>query len=137
MEEASELHCLAGRGVRGDRFLDYRDHYPGQITFFADEVYGALCRELNVTDKPPSVFRRNVITSGVDLNSLIGVAFEVQGVQFLGVEECKPCYWMDRAFHPGAAAALKGRGGLRARILCDGVLQTHPASVRAVEAVLV
>jgi MOSC domain-containing protein YiiM len=61
----------------------------------------------------------------VDLNTLIGVEFEVQGVRFLGSAECSPCYWMDRAFAPGAEAALKGRGGLRAKILSDGVLRVE------------
>jgi MOSC domain-containing protein YiiM len=40
------------------------------------------------------------------------------------MEECRPCYWMDRAFAPGAYEFLKGRGGLRAKILCDGMLRS-------------
>jgi MOSC domain-containing protein YiiM len=84
-----------------------------------------------VRDKLPSVFRRNVMTRGMDLNSLIGHEFEVQGVRFFGVEESKPCSWMNHAFCPGAEAALKDRGGLRARILSDGTLrrQVHAANV--------
>jgi MOSC domain-containing protein YiiM len=65
-----------------------------------------------------------VITRGVDLNDLIGQEFDVQGVRFLGTEECRPCYWMDGAFAPGAQEFLKGRGGLRARILSDGSLRS-------------
>jgi MOSC domain-containing protein YiiM len=57
------------------------------------------------------------------LNSLIGEEFAVQGIQFLGVEECRPCYWMDQVLGPGAEAALKNRGGLRARILTSGQLR--------------
>lgn len=120
--EVAELHCVAGRGLEGDRYFDYEPDFKGQITFFADEVYRALCEQFGQRDKPPSVFRRNVITRGVDLASLIGHEFEVQGVRFLGVESCTPCYWMDQAFCAGAEAALKDRGGLRARILRDGVL---------------
>ena len=77
------------------------------------------------TDKAPSALRRNVITQGADLNSLIGLEFEVQGVRFRGTEECSPCYWMDFAFAPGAASLLKGRGGLRAMILSDGCLRVE------------
>jgi MOSC domain-containing protein YiiM len=76
-----------------------------------------------VRDKPPSVFRRNIITSGVDLNSLIGQEFEIQGVRFRGMAECSPCEWQDQAFAPGTEEALQGRGGLRAKILTDGVLR--------------
>jgi MOSC domain-containing protein YiiM len=69
------------------------------------------------------VARRNVITQGIDLNSLIGKRFTMQDVEFEGICECKPCSWMDYAIAPGAEAALQGRGGLRAKILTDGRLR--------------
>ena len=123
MIEVKELHCLAGRGIEGDRFLDFKEDYKGQITFFRGEIYDELCERFEVRDKPPSAFRRNVITRGVDLNTLIGREFTLQGVRFLGTAECTPCYWQDGAFAPGTEAALKGRGGLRAKILTDGILR--------------
>jgi MOSC domain-containing protein YiiM len=125
IHEVDRIECKAGHGIRGDRFFDYRDSYKGQITFFANEVYTALCEALNVHDKPVSVVRRNVITRGIDLNTLIGTEFEVQDVRFSGVEECRPCYWMDQAFAPGTEKFLRGRGGLRARILTDGELRVN------------
>jgi MOSC domain-containing protein YiiM len=121
--EVPEIQCVAGRGIRGDRYFDHATDFKGQITFFQDEVYQSLCEQFDVHDKPPSVFRRNIITRGVDLNSLIGKEFDIQGVRFFGAEACAPCYWMDQAFCPGAEAALQGKGGLRARILNDGVLR--------------
>src|SRR5258708_23691878 len=121
--EVPEVECVAGRGLRGDRFFDFKENYKGQITFFASETYEAICRELAVRNRMPSVFRRNVITTGVDLNELIGQEFQIQGVRFSGTEECRPCYWMDQAFAPGANEFLKGRGGLRAVILNNGILR--------------
>lgn len=121
--QMDQVECVAGKGLRGDRFFEHKNHYKGQVTFFAVEVYEALCKSLNIHDKMPSVFRRNVLTRGMDLNELIDRDFEIQGVRFAGVCECSPCYWMDEAFGPGAEAALKGRGGLRARILSDGILK--------------
>ena len=75
--------------------------------------------------KSPGVSRRNVITRGVDLNLLIGKKFEVQGVAFEGTSECSPCHWMNQAIARGAEAALHGRGGLRAKILTDGLIRTE------------
>ncbi len=121
--EVSQIECLAGRGIRGDRFFDFKENYKGQVTFFSMEVFAALQRELNLPQAIPSATRRNVVIRGADLNSLIGVEFEVQGVRFAGVEECKPCYWMNSALGPGAEEWLQGRGGLRARILTDGSIQ--------------
>lgn len=121
--EVPEVECVAGRGLRGDRYFDHKPDFKGQITFFAVEVFADLCTELEVGEVSPAVLRRNGITRGVDLNSLIGREFEIQGVRFAGTEECRPCYWMDQAVAPGAEAWLRGRGGLRARILTDGVLR--------------
>jgi len=120
--EKSEIECIAGRGIRGDRFYDFKPDYKGQITFFAGEVYEELCERLQVADRGPEAFRRNVIVRGADLNALIGQEFEVQGVRFLGTGESKPCSWMNQAFAEGAEELLQGRGGLRARILTSGVL---------------
>ena len=116
---------MAGHGIRGDRFFDYRDDYKGQITFFALEVFDQLCGALELQDCAPSLVRRNVLTRDVDLNAMIGQQFDVQGVQFYGTGECRPCYWMDRAIAPGAEKFLKGRGGLRAKILSDGELRSN------------
>lgn len=121
--EVDVLECVAGRGVRGDRFFDYRPDYPGQITFFSAEVFAELCAALGVRDAAPSAVRRNVVLSGVELGELIGQEFELQGVRFRGMAECRPCYWMDQAIAPGAETWLQGRGGLRAKILTSGFLR--------------
>jgi MOSC domain-containing protein YiiM len=122
VSEVDQLECVAGRGIRGDRFFDFRANYKGQITFFAWEDFAALQEELRLTAAAPAALRRNVVVEGVAIKGLVGETFSLQGVSFFGTEECRPCYWMDRALSAGAEAWLKGRGGLRARILSDGVL---------------
>lgn len=121
--EVDAVECVTGRGLRGDRFFDHKENYKGQVTLFSAEVFAGLCAAFNVPHTPLSAVRRNVIVSGGDLNALVGRQFELQGVQLEGTEECKPCYWMDEAVAPGAFEWLKGRGGLRCRILSDGWLR--------------
>ncbi len=121
--EVPQVRCVTGRGLEGDRFFDFKPGYKGQVTFFAWEEYQRLSALFQVSEKSPAVFRRNIITEGVDLNALMGEEFEVQGVRFRGMAECSPCEWMDAAFHPGAKDALLDRGGLRARVLSDGVIK--------------
>lgn len=123
MIEVPEVACLAGRGLQGDRFLDYKPDYKGQITFFAMETHEWLEATLGLTGTAPSAYRRNVLTRGADLNAWIGREFSLQGVCFLGTEESKPCYWMNAAVGSGAEELLKGRGGLRAKILSNGWLR--------------
>lgn len=118
--EVAEVECVQGYGLRGDRFFGYRPDYKGQATFFASEVFDAVRREFKVPALSPAAFRRNILTEGVDLNSLIGERFTLQGVAFEAVEECRPCHWMEEAVAAGAEEWLKGRGGLRCRVLSNG-----------------
>ena len=124
--EVDQIECVAGRGIRGDRFFDFKADYKGQITFFSLEIFEALRRELNLQEAQAGATRRNAFVRGVELNRLIDQEFEIQGVRFRGAVECAPCYWMNAALGPGAEEWLRGRGGLRARILSDGVLRRAP-----------
>jgi len=131
MIELPMIECVAGRGIRGDRYFDFKDDYKGQITFFSFEVFEQLCRVLGLRQRSPAEARRNIIMRAADLNELIGQDFEVQGVRFHGMEECRPCYWMDRAIAPGAEEFLKGSGGLRAKILTNVKLHSNPRVLEA------
>ncbi len=125
LQEVEEIECVAGHGIRGDRFYDYKDNYKGQITFFSQEIFDDLCAAFPFVEKSAGVLRRNVIVAGIDLDSLIGKEFELQGVHFRGTEHCRPCDWMDQAFSSGTKAWLKNKGGLRAQILGGGWLRSR------------
>ena len=120
----SEVECVAGMGLRGDRYFGYKPDFKGQVTFFDAAAVQAVRDRFSQPELSSSLFRRNLIVRGVDLAEWVGKRFRFQGVEFEASEECKPCYWMDEAVAPGAEEFLKAnfRGGLRARILSDGVL---------------
>jgi MOSC domain-containing protein YiiM len=131
--EVDRIECVAGHGIRGDRFYDYRDDYKGQITFFASEVFERLAAHFGLRDKSAGALRRNVVVSGVNLNDLIGEEFSIQGVRLRGTGHCKPCYWMNYAVAPGTEEFLQGNGGLRAQILSDGVIAVGEAQLLLAE----
>lgn len=132
MQELEEVECVAGSGLRGDRFFDYKEDYKGQATFFSADVFAQACLHVNAPKAPAWAMRRNIMVSGLDLNELVGREFEIAGVRFLGTEECAPCRWMDRAIGPGARAFLAGNGGLRTRILHGGILRRGPQELALV-----
>jgi len=127
------VECVAGKGLRGDRFFDYQSDFKGQITFFDKAVADDLRDRLGMDSLDFSKTRRNVLIAGVDLDRLIGKRFSIGDVVFAGAEECAPCYWMNEALGPGAEAMLKGRGGLRCRILCNGILRVGKTDIREIE----
>ena len=119
-----QIECVAGSGLRGDRYFDHKEDYKGQLTLIAKEVIDDVCQAIDQLEADPAAFRRNILTQGLDLNALIGQRFRLEVVELSGSEECKPCHWMDTAIGPGAHASLKDRGGLRCRIIRSGLLNT-------------
>jgi MOSC domain-containing protein YiiM len=122
IQELESVECVADQGLRGDRFFGSTQRRQGQVTLFSREVFDGLRTALRLDKADPSALRRNLLVSGADLNTLIGKEFELQGIRLFGVEECRPCYWMNTALGSGAEDWLCGRGGLRCRVLTSGWL---------------
>lgn len=125
VQSVDEAECVAGMGLRGDRYFGYKPDFKGQVTFLDADVVAAVREKFSLPDLSSGVFRRNLVVRGVDLAAWQGRRFQFQGIEFEGSEECAPCYWMDEAAAPGCEAFLKTdfHGGLRARILTDGFLR--------------
>jgi molybdopterin synthase catalytic subunit len=125
IKRVDEVECVAGMGLRGDRYFGYKPDFKGQVTFFDADAVDAVRVHFNRPDVSSGQFRRNFIVRGVELSAWVGKRFSFQGIEFEGSEECKPCYWMDDAVAPGAEEFLKSRfrGGLRAKIMGDGIIR--------------
>ncbi len=64
IEEVERINCVAGRGIEGDRFFDYKPDYKGQITLFDWAVYERVRDEIVKGELDPKAFRRNVVVAG-------------------------------------------------------------------------
>jgi MOSC domain-containing protein YiiM len=122
-----EAQAVAGRGLAGDRyeagagtFTPVRGGGRGyDLTLIEAEVLDQFVlpdgRRLEYGEA-----RRNLITRGVDLNSLVGRRFRVGNVECLGQRLCEPCAHLERLTTKGVLRGLIHRGGLRADILTGG-----------------
>jgi MOSC domain-containing protein YiiM len=72
-----------------------------------------------------------VLTSGIDLNALVGKRFRVGEVECEGIELCEPCADLESMTEPGVIKGLAHRGGLNADILNDGHISVGDAVVAA------
>jgi MOSC domain-containing protein YiiM len=120
------VEAVAGRGLAGDRYALGRGFYsnrpePGRhITLIAAEALAELERASGIRLRPGE-HRRNLVTSGVDLESLIGRELQVGGVRLYGVKPCVPCVHIEELTgHKGLLDALVGLGGLRTEIVTGG-----------------
>lgn len=126
--EHKSVNLYEGKGLEGDRFEFSK--YP--ITLFSLEVAQEVCSSLCI-DLDIKLFRRNIIVSGIHLNSLIGKRFKINEVEFEGLAHCSPCTWMNAVMKKGAYNAMRGRGGLRVKVISGGVLQTGVSSILSEE----
>jgi MOSC domain-containing protein YiiM len=75
----------------------------------------------------PQEHRRNLVTRGIDLNSLVGHEFVVGAVRCRGMRLCEPCTVIDRYASRPLLRPLVHRGGLRADILTAGEIRVGDA----------
>jgi MOSC domain-containing protein YiiM len=120
MREVAGVEAVAGRGLSGDRYaggsgkrgitLIQAEHLP---------VIAALSGHGSVA---PALLRRNVVVSGIPLAALKGRRFRIGQAVFEGTDDCDPCSRMEAALGPGGYNAMRGHGGLCARILESGLI---------------
>ncbi|MDX1546140.1 MAG: MOSC domain-containing protein [Rhodothermales bacterium] len=127
MRSVQVVRAVPGRGLEGDRYFDGAgsfSRWPGphrDLTLIAEEDLAAMQAE--GIHLAPEASRRNVLVRGVPLNDLVGRPFCVGTVTVRGERLCQPCKYLARLTgEPGLLPAMIGRGGLRARILTEGVL---------------
>lgn len=129
MVQIDEGHAVPGRGIEGDRYYLGTGHFSNQIgpsyqiTLIEIETIEALKREYNY-ELAPKDARRNLVTEGVPLNHLVEKYFLVGEVVLEGIRLCEPCMHLATLTHHNALSGLIHRGGLRARIVTDGIIHT-------------
>jgi MOSC domain-containing protein YiiM len=120
-QPVDRVNARAGRGLEGNRYY-WADGAapPGRaITLIALEAVEAVAGEGEVSVEPAAT-RRNVLTSGIDVNELVGKRFRIGTVECAGVELCEPCSTLESMTQPGVIKAFVHRCGLNADILSDG-----------------
>ncbi len=73
--------------------------------------------------RAPALLRRNIVVSGINLLALNGAQFSIGGALMEGTGHCHPCSRMEETFGPGGYNAVRGHGGITARVLSGGVVR--------------
>ncbi len=114
------VNAIPGQGLGGDRYAE------GQGTFSSPGVgYELTLVEAEVLDEIDLAWedaRRNLVTTGISLNALVGKRFRVGSVECIGRRLAEPCAHLEKLTRPGLLRPLVHRGGLRADILTAGTI---------------
>jgi MOSC domain-containing protein YiiM len=116
--------AIAGIGLEGDRRAT-----PGRrptptgkrhVTLLQGEHLATVGALLGREPVDPVLLRRNLVVTGCNLRAFTGRRFRVGDVVLEGTGECHPCSRMEEALGPGGYQAMRGHGGLNARIVSGG-----------------
>ncbi len=122
MQIANVAALIAGRGIEGDHY-DTQRNGPRQVTIIAAEDIVAIAAFLGRDCIMPDVVRRNLVTRGINLIALKGRRFRIGSTLLETSGECAPCSRMETDLGPGGYNAMRGRGGITARVVDGGSIR--------------
>ncbi len=122
MHRVEQAFVKAGEGLVGDRFQGRKDS-KRQITLFQAENLDVLASFMQQDSIDPGLLRRNLIVKGINLHALRGRTFRVGEVLLEGASQCHPCSRMEAILGPGGFNAMRGIGGLCAKVISGGEIR--------------
>lgn len=109
------------------------DHYSGRIdgptngkrhiTLIQAEHLPAIAAYVGLDSVDPAELRRNIVVSGLNLLTLKDHQFQIGDVILEHTGECHPCTKMEVALGPGGYNAVRGHGGITARVVRGGTIR--------------
>jgi MOSC domain-containing protein YiiM len=127
LTSVDEARAEPGRGLEGDRYWAalgtfWKPIADREVTLIETEALEDLAARTGIILEPFEA-RRNLATRGVRLNELVLRRFSVGEVLLLGIRLCEPCGHLENLTGQALRPHLDGCGGLRAAILCGGVIR--------------
>ena len=113
---------LVGHGLEGDHHAKRKPGSDRQVTLIQHEHIPAIAGLLHLENVAPSQLRRNLVVSGINLLALKGKRFRIGECVLEHTGPCDPCSRMEEAFGPGGLNAIRGHGGITARVLVGGTV---------------
>ncbi len=123
LASVDQVEAIAGYGLAGDHYAS-KSIGKRQVTLIQAEHLEVVAKLLGKPDVRADWVRRNILVSGINLYALRDRQFLVGDVVLEGSGSCDPCSRMEEVLGTGGYNAMRGHGGITARIQNGGVLRT-------------
>lgn len=124
LQSVTEVVAVAERGLQGDHKVTGRAGSKRQVTLIQYEHLLAVAGMLHRDRVAPELTRRNLVISGINLLALKGHQFRIGSVLLEFSGPCEPCSRMEYNLGPGGFNAMRGHGGITARVIEGGTIRT-------------
>ncbi len=122
MLQPISVEAIAGKGLAGDRYNS--NNGKRQVTLIQGEHLSAIASIMGRENIAPEVLRRNLVITGINLLALRDKQFRVGDALLEYTGLCHPCSAMEASLGPGGYNAVRGHGGITARILEGGIIKS-------------
>lgn len=114
-------------GLEGDFFVAKSAWAKRQVTLIQAEHITAMASILGRNELPPELMRRNIVVAKINLQSLKDRHFQIGDAILYGTGNCAPCSLMEKNLGPGGYNAMRGHGGITARVTQHGTIRVGDA----------
>lgn len=121
MEAVDAAEAVTGKGLVGDRYVGASGKRG--ITLIQAEHLPVVAALAGHERLAAATLRRNLVVAGIPLVALKDRRFRIGDVLLEGTGPCDPCSRMEDALGPGGYNAMRGHGGICARIVAGGVIR--------------
>ena len=111
------------QGLIGDRYSGRSG--KRQVTLIQFEHLAVIASLLGREDVDPALLRRNIGVSGINLLALKDKQFTIGDAVLEYTGLCHPCSFMETTFGDGGYNAVRGHGGINARVIKAGEIRLH------------
>lgn len=112
--------CIMEKGLKGDH---YASGGKRSVTLIQYEHLAVIASMLGVMSVAPSDLRRNFVISSINLLGLRNRKFQIGEAILEGTGLCAPCSRMEEIFGEGGYSAVRGHGGITAKIIKPGKVE--------------
>jgi MOSC domain-containing protein YiiM len=116
-----ESLARVGTGVDGDHHAK-SGRSKRQVTLIQFEQLPVIASLIGRAYVEPEWLRRNIAVRGINLLALKSRQFRVGAAILEGTGTCDPCSRMEESLGPGGLNAMRGHGGITARVLVEGII---------------
>ncbi|WP_421876835.1 MOSC domain-containing protein [Marinoscillum sp.] len=120
LQEVNTVEVTEEKGLVGDHYSARSN--KRQVTLIQQVHLDAVSSFMD-TDVTPFMTRRNIVVKGINLFALRDVQFQIGEVVLEGTGYCHPCSRMEENLGPGGYNAMRGHGGITARVVIGGKIK--------------
>ncbi len=118
-----QVEARLKKGLIGDRYAGRSD--KRQVTLMQTEHLPVIASLLGIDSIDPATLRRNICVSGLNLLALKEKKFQIGDAVLEYTGQCHPCSFMEEIFGEGGYNAMRGHGGITARIIKSGLIKLN------------